>query len=210
MKKNIQGICFGIGAGWDSASKLACEQMEKHTGILCTPINFVPRKAPGQWNPSWWKMCAFDLVNDSTDYVLVFDADIVCIRDWTPYLHDAPFMAVREFHSATRAIEAKNYQVRDYFNGGFFVIHRSMQDRLESLRDYGPRYGSWLEQTALNQIFADVWKPLPSQCNWLIEEETRGLQGAIDSLAANLHLAGTKDPNQIINYMQKIREVTKQ
>lgn len=210
MKKNIQGICFGIGGGWQSAAILACEQMEKHTRIPCKPILARPENAPEGWSPSWWKMCAFDLVDDGADYALVFDADIVCVRDWTPYLHDAPVMAVREFHSATRAIEAKNYQIRDYFNGGFFLVHRDMRSRLESLRDYGPKYGSWLEQTALNRIFADVWKPLPPQCNWLIEEETRGLLGAIDSLAANLHLAGTKDPHQTINYMQKIMEATKQ
>ena len=205
----MEGICFGVGNGWNGAAQLACREMQRHTGIDCRVINFVPHNAPPSWNPSWWKMCAFDLVQPHVDRVVVFDADIVCIRDWTPYLHDAPFMAVREFHSSTRAIEAKNYQIRDYFNGGFWVIARSLRSRLESLRDYGPSYGSWLEQTALNRIFADIWKPLPSQCNWLVEEETRGLMGAIDSLAANLHLAGRKDPQEVVNYMNKILEVTK-
>jgi hypothetical protein len=199
------GITIGIGEGWDKAAVVAAARMRNATGIDCVVCDRIPQLPEG-WSPSWGKAWLFDLVPARFDRLLIFDADIVAVRKWQ--LPDAPgFYAVRELGSnPSRTNEQLAYQLTDYFNGGLFIIDREHADRLAAVRDYGPRYGTWLEQTALNKVFADVFRALPSQLNWLLENETSGLRGAIDSGAINLHLAGTKDPREILAMQQKIEE----
>jgi hypothetical protein len=199
---NTLGITIGIGEGWDKAAVIAAARMREATGVECVVCDSIPQLPEG-WSPSWGKAWLFDLVPARYDRLLVFDADIFAIRKWQ--LPDAPgFYAVRELGgNPSRNNELRAFGLKDYFNGGLFIIDRQHADRLAAVCDYGPRYGTWLEQTALNKVFHD-FTPLPSQLNWLLENETSGLRGALDSGAINLHLAGTKDPRALVAMQSKI------
>lgn len=204
---NALGVCIGIGKHWQDAAALACAQMRKHAGLECVVCDDIPA-LPGGWNPSWGKSWLFELVPARYDRLLVFDADIVCVADWRDWQAPHPFMAVRELYSdPARENERMAYRIKNYFNGGLFVIDRSQADRLAALRNYGPRYGRWLEQTALNCLFDDH-VPMRTQVNWLLEVSTGHLRGALGSGAVNLHLAGQKDPQELMTMMQKIISIT--
>lgn len=201
------GLSIGLGQHWSDAATFACTQMQKHTGIECRPIHDLP-DLPAGWNPSWGKAWLWDFVPPDIDRLLVFDADLVCIRPWKQWQIDAPFLATREIY-VPRAVrnEKRAFGLPDYFNAGLFVCHRSQRDRLERVRHYGPHYGTWLEQTAVNVLFRDIWRPMPAQTNWFCATETNALVGALDACAACIHLAGRKPADQLIPMMQKVVEV---
>lgn len=198
------GLSIGIGQHWSDAATYACTQMQKHTGIECRPIHDIPG-LPAGWNPSWGKAWLWDFVPDEVERILFFDCDIVCIRPWTEWQIAHPYLATREiYRNPVINAEIRAYGLQDYFNSGLFVCHRSQRQRLESIRDYGPHYSAWIDQTAMNVVFADTWRPMPSHTNWLLMAETNRLVGALDARASCIHLAGRKQLDELVPMMEKI------
>jgi hypothetical protein len=202
------GICIGIGDPWAKAAAYACAAMRLHTGVECVLCDKIPQLPEG-WNPSWGKAFLWDMVPQDVERLLVFDADIVAIRPWSLPAPDDKFHAVREIYcDPTRRNELRAFGLRQYFNGGLFICPRSLAPKLNSVREYGPCYGTWLEQTALNVVMAEVFRPLPAQLNWILEDNTSGLRGAMNVGAVNVHLAGIKDPAQLVKNMTDITRKT--
>ena len=204
---NILGVCIGVGDAWGDAAALACSQMRKHTGVECVVCDDIPCLPQGAC-PSWGKAWLWDLVPNKYDRLLVFDADLVCIRPWNQWELPHRFMACRELfvHHSYRN-EQTLYNVPRYFNAGLLVMDRSTAARMDDVKSYAPRYGSWYEQTAMNRVFTD-WSQLPSQLNWFCREETSGMTGALDAGAINVHLAGRKDTKELLKMMLKVVEVS--
>jgi hypothetical protein len=196
-------VTIGIGDAWRSLAERAATRMSQHTGLPSQVLSSCPH-LPAGWSPSWAKAWAFDLVPDDIDRLLIFDADIYCTADWHEWDTDQPLAVVR--HIATRGVQTETqlYTLREYWNAGLFVITRSLADALRLIATYGPRYGSWLEQTAAVEIFEHCDKAwLPARCNWLLAPPGRALSapvadesalgaamGALESGATNLHFTG--------------------
>ena len=189
-------LTIGIGGGWREVAERAAVRMTEATGLPAQVVSSC-QFLPPEWNPSWAKCWAFDLVPADVERLLIFDADIWAVAPFTEWDTDQPLAVVR--HVATKPVRTERtlYGLPDYWNGGLFVIRRSLADALRMVATYGPHYGSWLEQTAINRVFEYCDKAwLPGRCNHLLkptlETDTAigGALGAIESGATCLHFAG--------------------
>ena len=173
--------------------------MSAGTGLECVVVTELAA-LPRGWNPSWAKARAFDLLPPDVERVLVFDADILCVGKWGEWDTDAPLAVVRHIENQDVKTEMALYGFEDYWNAGLFVARREVEEELRSVANYGPRYGKWLEQDAMNRVFQyreKLW--LPGRCNHLLAAPAKGAPqgaavgaalGAIEAGAINLHFTG--------------------
>lgn len=171
------GVCFGVGDGWAEAARWAAARMERVTGIECAVI---AGAAPGfdgaRRHPSWWKCRVFDLVPGDVDAVTIFDADVIaCDYAGGPDLRAEIYEAAIA-RPVTGALDVDSVSVRSecacygvplgqYVNCGFLVVRRNPgQMILDAAWQLGPRYGSWLEQTAVN--VARLRQAYGGQADW--------------------------------------------
>jgi len=198
----IQGITFGVGTPWDRVAAVAASQMQKMTGVECHVITSRTSKS----HPSWEKCRAFQYL-PKADVLVVFDADIFCLRPWSPLQMwqkaGRRLCLVHEPPNALTQNECRLYglDANSYCNGGLYIAGKKEdQNFLESVReDYWPQYGSWLEQTGLNkhiQLKAHPIAPLPLIYNQLVNAPLEGeaLQQRVTTLrrspCVNAHFAG--------------------
>lgn len=192
-------VTIGIGGGWREVAERAAARMTEATGLPAQVISSC-HLLPPDWNPSWAKCWAFDLVPDNVERLLIFDADIFAVAPFTEWNTDKPLAVVRHIETRQVKTEKELYQLREYWNAGLFVITRGLADALRMVATYGPSYGSWLEQTPINQVFETCEKQwLPARCNWLLAPPGRNKSpddaigaalGAIEAGATNLHFSG--------------------
>lgn len=149
------GICIGVGDGWAGLARAAAARMQSLTGLQCVAWTEL------EWvgvHPSWQKARVFDQWPNEDEF-LVFDADVVPIAPWNPRLMFAMmgrrFVGVPEDNRAPVLMECTNFRLPFpdwYINGGLLMFGREhipvwqwVWERCEN------GYGSWLEQTALNE-----------------------------------------------------------
>lgn len=192
-------VTIGIGNGWRELAERAGARMAEATGLPVQVLSSC-HLLPPDWHPSWAKCWAFDLVPDHIDRLLVFDADIYPVAPFTEWDTDEPLAVVRHLENKSVKTEKILYGLPEYWNTGLFVIRRSYADALRLTATYGPSYGTWLEQTALNREFLyrdKTW--LPGRCNYLLtppkpsepaDQAIGSALGAIEAGATNLHFTG--------------------
>lgn len=190
----IVGFCIGVGEGWLDRAKWAIERMEEMTGIRSE----IFEGFTGKWyHPSWGKL---EIAQLNTD-MMIFDADILPMKPWNPealYEQNGKKMLMcRDVASNEVIQECKNFKLRTdrYFNGGLIICgphHKPIFDRAAKRH---PQYGSWLEQTALNeaiQHYGDkVIAELPRAYNTLLWPNVDDLspKALKDSHCVNMHAA---------------------
>lgn len=148
------GVTIGIGEGWGDVARRAAERMSRMTGLECMVIE---KNEFGLAHPSWLKCHVLDLFPKHEEF-LVFDADILPLRPWSPdhlfRMMGRRFCAVPEDNSPTILVECTNYRLPFpdwYVNGGLAMFGREHAPIWKAVLGYHPKYGSWLEQTALNE-----------------------------------------------------------
>jgi hypothetical protein len=193
------GLTIGMGSGWRELAERSAVRMATATGLECRVMSSCGL-LPAGWSPSWAKAWAFDMVPQDVDRLLIFDADIFAVGPWRDWDVEGPLAVVR--HVATRPVQTEMalYGLQEYWNAGLFVIRRPVADALRMVATYGPRYGAWLEQTAINHVFTYCEKEwMPAGCNYLIAPPPRGQSrdvavgaalGAVEAGATCLHFSG--------------------
>jgi hypothetical protein len=154
MKTPIKDIAIviGVGNGWDKAAENTAAAITENTGMKAVTLTSDPI---GLANPSWLKCHLLDLF-PGYDRYWAWDADLLPIGKWDPAkIYEAigdRFAACLDFPSPEVERERFNYRLpENYINGGLLCFtpeHRRVFER--TMRGH-PAYGSWLEQTALNQ-----------------------------------------------------------
>lgn len=206
----MQGVTIGIGDVWKEIAEVAAARMCLHTGLKCSVIQNWPSEIPEVnllSNPSWLKLWIQERLFPGED-LLIFDADLFCVRDWDPVaeLEDYEMAWVAEADSGfdrERTLELLSNECRQfhlpvdrYGNGGFLII-RSGCKVLQEARKFFPNYGSWLEQTGVNQAVHDL-KPrvrfLPPEFNFIVKSQVWLRQPDLLSVlrVTNLHLMRMK------------------
>lgn len=198
----MMGVTIGTGE-WRGAAEVAAQAMRRATELECVVVHELPAAWPAALHPSWLKCRVFDFVPAGVDRVLVFDADALAVRPWREWQdarHDLSVVRHPE-HRAVRT-EKELYGLWEYWNAGLFVVHRRLEERLRRVLDAAPRYGSWLEQTALVKAFLGMEKHwLPTWCNSHVhclngpngrERTLSAAAGAIEGGAAVVHFTGGK------------------
>jgi hypothetical protein len=151
------GVTIGIGAGWAECAACAAERMSAMTGLPCYVIK-APDLRPEAVHPSWLK-CVVTEAWPAEDAFLVFDADILPLAPWDPAgLFERlgrPFMAVPEDNTPPVYNECMRYGLPPfdwYINAGLTIFGREHGPIWGDVWKLHPRFGTWLEQTALNYV----------------------------------------------------------
>lgn len=192
-------VTIGIGDGWRELAERSARRMTAATGLPAQVISSC-YLLPGGWNPSWAKCWAFDLVPADVERLVIFDADLYVAGPFAEWDTDQPLAVVRHVRNNEVRNEMTLYGFREYWNGGLLVIRRSLADALRLVATYGPHYGKWLEQTALNRVFEYCDKAwLPARCNHLLgappakagaDAAIGSALGAIEAGSIGLHFTG--------------------
>jgi hypothetical protein len=172
----IQGFTIGAGRLEELAREMAVRNGELH-GIPWAVVDASPVDSAKTWNPSWWKLWAWDLFPDA-DVLVHMDADVWCARPWPV----AKFVEARAMgfvgvmdeplhRQHAHECELYGMDLRSYVNGGCWMARReACRGAFELARGLGPSWGRWLEQNALNYGLerCEVEKfILPRVWNWL-------------------------------------------
>lgn len=175
MRVNVQGFVVGIGSEWAFPAGLAATRLESALKLPFAVMTARPPGMPAEWHPSWAKLWGFEAFPEAT-HILAADADLLPIAPRAS-LPIVDFAAALDDDNRPVRHESAAYGIPagHYFNAGLFLASRAMQPALEAARARGPRYGSWLEQTALNvSVLAHVranpelqTATLPRALNWL-------------------------------------------
>lgn len=187
----MKGITIGIGNGWDIAAKRSAAQMHKMTGIECDVIteNFA-----NVHHPSWLKVRLLERY-PKEDSLLVFDADLICLKPWSPEdeLGVSCIAAVRDDENAQVLGECKTYDIpKDkYFNAGLLIFDRRIKTIFDSVWGHFPSYGRYYEQTGIS---AELYrqnvpvKILDRKFNRLLKGDFTKLKEIQESDCVNLHI----------------------
>lgn len=190
------GLTIGTG-DWRAVAERSAAQMQAMTGIECHVVDKVDSRLV---HASWHKL---NLLRDYPGQtLLIFDADIWCQKRWRPHdwlsrgLAMAPEVvnAPIEKESALYGLSASHY-----YNAGLLICDNRCRELFHDAMKLHPRYGTWLEQTALNRAIIDLKQPiteLPQTYNHLVSIDLPA-----DKLKAlhstNLHFAGRKTVQQL-------------
>lgn len=203
------GVTFGVGDGWLAVAQAAATRMAQYTGLKCVVVENSLRQYA---HPSWSKADVIEMFPD-VDSFLVFDADVVCLREWRPkWIFDdlgRPFCAVYERRSQDVFDECAALEISFpdvMVNGGVLMFGREHLPVWQVVRGKHPKCGRWMEQGALNLALLDgdieVCR-LPRIFNTLannkplvpLSDDEIMKRGVI-----NYHWCGVRDP-------QKLREI---
>jgi hypothetical protein len=205
------GVTIGLGEKWKEVAEISAREMARHTGISCHVISEAPDDF--SFHPSWLKLRVFDLF-PGEDEILFFDADILCIRDWEPkpkiynlrgheIHHDAGINICNDEHSISVGQECRQFGIDGqwkYFNAGLWIAHRKHDPILKRALARGPKFGTWLEQTALTvELQSENVSVLPRQFNRLLWPGFHDYLNLHWMPDTNLHLASIGDPEIILS-----------
>lgn len=195
----MKGYTIGTGK-WRKVAEYAAARMQEMTGVECSV--WTPRK---EWvHPSWAK-CEIPIETDT----LIFDADVWCMEEWCPRPVVEPW-AVMEPANPAVDLECQLYRLNrlTYFNGGMMMLTAMESNLLPMAAKYHPRYGKWLEQTALNTVLAGRMTMIPLRFNHLLRANREPMDVA--SLRAhgaiNLHFTGPdKTPDWLLTKYKELQ-----
>ncbi len=234
------GVTIGIGGLWPEIARNAAARMEQATGLLCyvvgdrtvgriifntasEPASVITDTYNDGWpeviHPSWMKCHLLKLFPREQDF-LVFDADIVCMEAWAP-----EDLFVNKLKRTFTAVPDRNHRiVYDectahslpfpdwYINGGLLMFSREHAPLWDAVSAKHPRYGRWLEQTALNKSIQELGLEvarLPRIFNCLPHLDTQcrnssfNLQQLHDRGVINFHFADCGGNGAPILVLQK-------
>jgi hypothetical protein len=210
--ENADVIIIGVG----DYENLAC-----HTQNLWFQNNFINAfifSCKTEIHPSWNKLILgyktesgqilkspFEPAPGS-EWTIIVDSDIFSLRPFQIPIPKKQFAAVREPETHPIKIEKKLYGINNYFNAGFWIIHRDLLKRLhECFVKYHPRYGSWLEQTALNkwiQHEIGEWEELPREYNWMVHPNDDASEALKNAYL--IHLCGLGSADKVTERAKKL------
>ena len=205
----MQAITIGVGP-YLKLAEYSAARMEEMTGLEVMVLTDYHMKGLNITHPAWLKLWAYDFAGH-TD-IMIFDADVWCMKEWSPEsaLADSSLAVVRDELSTAVIAECDLYGIGrgNYFNAGLLIAD-SDQRIFQEARKYAPKYGKWLEQTALNR---ESW--IQQVCpNYLPRAYNRLLWPGADSYdseylnrlnVVNLHFASLGDPEIILTTIKAI------
>jgi hypothetical protein len=152
------GVTIGTGA-WKAQAEATADRMEAMTGLPCTVIYTDDFQCI---HPSWIK-CHIPRLFPRADSFLVFDADLLPLRQWDPQalfkMSGRAFMGVPEPNASPAVLaecEAWGLGYPDlYLNCGLLIFGREHAPVLDRTWRRHPDGGAWMEQTALNRALVD-------------------------------------------------------
>lgn len=149
------GVTIGLGKEWVEIAHAAAQRMNQMTGlktyVIGEPLGLQVA------HPSWMKCHITGMFPEENEF-LVFDADIICLRGWSP---ENIFSSLRESFCAVpdrnlpmvydECVKFKLPFPDWYVNAGLLMFHRRHQPVWDAVWAQHPQRGRWLEQTALNE-----------------------------------------------------------
>lgn len=185
------GLCIGTGE-WYRVAVRAAARMEQMTGVPCRVIERVDGNLA---HASWHKL---NLLRDYPGETLfIFDADIWCLAPWDPRAYTATGLAmVRDRSTFEVRVECALYHIPPdrYHNAGLMIADERAREVFAAAKRLHPRYGRWLEQTAVNHEAHARGFPvqaMPFTLNSQIDAAEPVAELAA-SPAVNLHFSGRK------------------
>lgn len=216
------GVTIGIGRLWPEIAARSARRMQKMTGLRCIVIDGArrvgaPERLPEVVHPSWLK-CHITRIFPTEHRFLVFDADIFCLSHWDPEALFAEtrksFCAVPDRNLPAVYKECCEHQLPFpdwYVNGGLLMFNRKHEAIWDEVWNKHPRYGRWLEQTALNKAIQEsgidvcrlprVFNQLPEAPGELIAPGK--IENLRDAGVANFHYADCGGDGSKILALQK-------
>lgn len=187
-------VTFGNGS-FQLIAETFARRFEKLNGIKAVALD--PLGVPALEDPSWVKAWLWDLVPESVDCIIWFDADSVPIAPIVDLLpkSDYPFGAVQDMQdSITEAVRhcAEAKECKYYFNAGFFFARRVTRPLFEDWKALMRDGAGFRDQTSLNITLnryygKDEVHFLSPLVNWM------GGFGKAPSDVRMMHLAGWPD-----------------
>jgi len=207
------GVTIGIGEAWEALAQRTAKRMQSMTGLRCHVINADHFQCA---HPSWLKCHVHKIFPDQDSY-FIFDSDILPLREWNPrqIFQDMrrPFIGVPEpsFNPDLKEeCKKRNLPFPDlYLNGGLLIYGQEHTWIWEKVWNYHPLGGSWMEQTALNEVLIgehiEIMR-LPRHFNLLAHKGRLKSIYARSTLkdAVNVHTCSLKDPAAITQVHDKI------
>lgn len=200
-------VTIGIGKGWEEVASVAADRMAEMTKLDTLVITKDPYSLH---HPSWLKTRIWSEIPEEFDSILVFDADILPMRQWNPFaiFHATkrPFIIVPDLHTPHVEDECNMFKIPFpgiYSNGGLFICGREHEKILNSVyMNRYPECGRNIEQTGLNleliESKTEVLR-LPRTFNTILWQNhddfsTSALQARPE---VNLHAALVRDPKKV-------------
>jgi lipopolysaccharide biosynthesis glycosyltransferase len=200
-------VTIAVGEKWKPIAQYAINQMVKMTGLQCGVIDNTSAEFS---NPSWLKCRITDLFH-MHDSFLYFDADIIARKPWKPdvlfEMMGRPFCAAVDKNCDYMQTECVKYNLPYpswYVNAGLLMFGREHQYIWDYVWSKHPEYGTWYEQTALNEALLKLNVEVcrfPHSMNQIIE----GSSPVARAKAVNLHAAGFRGEYQteLLNCVQR-------
>ena len=120
------GITIGTGEYYSRLAKLAARAVEEKTGIRTMVLGDEHFAASGLPAPHYLKLRLFDFTED--DFVMYFDADMVCLNSFNPkqFARKDAVVAVAENARFLHVRTAQDWGIplNEYFNAGLLILHR--------------------------------------------------------------------------------------
>lgn len=152
------GITIGTGEYYSRLAKLAARAVEEKTGVKTIIISDEHFAASGLLAPHHLKLRLFDFVDD--DFVMYFDADMVCLNSWNPekLARKDAVVAVAESARPLHVRTAQDWDIPlgEYFNAGLLILnrqcHRGWLRETESFVQTDAKFAEYdpYDQAALN------------------------------------------------------------
>lgn len=120
------GVTIGVGEYYGQLAKLAAQAMEEKTGLKTVVLGDEHFISSGLPAPHHLKLRMFDLVNE--DSIVYFDADMACLKSWSPdlFANCEAVVAVAESARPLHVFTARDWGIpaEEYFNAGLMILNR--------------------------------------------------------------------------------------
>ena len=206
----MQAITIGAGP-YRKLADYSAARMREMTGLETTVIDENDLRWWPVEHPAWQKLWLMHMHRGRD--LLIFDADIFCMKEWQPedFIQEYEMAAVPDMASQQVLSECQLYGIGwgNYFNAGLMIVDGTIEVMYDA-QQYHPRYGSWLEQTAINKACWDAQvniNYMPRAYNRLLwpgrdSYEPADLKGLN---VVNLHFASMGGQHeQILEMMKKL------
>ena len=205
----MTGITIGTG-NWKNLAEYSADRMSEMTDADVMVLGDDEANRHKVPHPAWLKCYINHYTNDHE--VIVFDADLFCMREWNPCLFtDKCDMAVvKDEDSQPVYQECQLYDIGfgNYFNSGMMLFGDGVHVITGAI-NYLPSYGRWNEQTAINKV---IWDRrmcpmyLPRAYNRLLWPgvDNYDPEALKDLGVVNLHFASIGNPDTILEIVRKL------
>jgi hypothetical protein len=206
------GLCIACGDEWREAAEFSVPRMEKFTGIECRIVGEEIREHVGDANPSWGKLWLQEMFPNRD--LLIFDADIVAAKPWSPVkeLKGFDFVFAHECQSDRLWKECQwlGLDILRYGNSGLMMVSKFSRILFET-RPLFPSFGSWAEQSGVNKTVMTTKervKMLPRSANRLASAHPSAPKEQAHCHAANIHFCNSsKRPGTLLGIMREMAQI---